>query len=151
MNTFKKDLAFGQKYEREAFQYFDYDKVIYNTRKNKSYDIVFYKNEGRYTVEVKADRRARDTGNLAIEYECYGKVSGISTTTSDYWLHFAIDNKQGKHMVYKIPTNDLRKIVKEGYRSIQLNNSTRARMWLVPTERVKEYICQPTNELVKRC
>jgi len=27
------------------------------------------------------------TGNIAIEYECYGKPSGINATESDYWFH----------------------------------------------------------------
>lgn len=35
-------------------------------------------------VEVKADRMTLDTGNLYFEYECRGKLSGISTTKADY-------------------------------------------------------------------
>ena len=27
------------------------------------------------------------TGNIAIEYESYGKPSGINATDSDYWFH----------------------------------------------------------------
>ena len=39
-------------------------------------------------IEVKSERDmwAR-TGNIAIEYESYGKPSGIAVTEADYWFH----------------------------------------------------------------
>ena len=38
-------------------------------------------------IEVKSERDVwQKTGNIAIEYECYGKPSGINTTESDYWF-----------------------------------------------------------------
>lgn len=41
--------------------------------------------DGSKKVEVKTDRMAHKTGNIAVEYECRGKPSGISTTEADYW------------------------------------------------------------------
>ena len=39
-------------------------------------------------IEVKSERDMwMRTGNIAIEYESYGKPSGISATESDYWFH----------------------------------------------------------------
>ena len=39
-------------------------------------------------IEVKSERDIwQKTGNIAIEYESYGKPSGISSTESDYWFH----------------------------------------------------------------
>ena len=39
-------------------------------------------------IEVKSERGMwLQTGNIAIEYECYGKPSGINATNSDYWFH----------------------------------------------------------------
>ena len=39
-------------------------------------------------IEVKSERDMwQRTGNIAIEYECYGKPSGINATESDYWFH----------------------------------------------------------------
>ena len=39
-------------------------------------------------IEVKSERGMwLQTGNIAIEYECYGKPSGINATDSDYWFH----------------------------------------------------------------
>jgi len=39
-------------------------------------------------IEVKSERDMwMRTGNIAIEYESYGKPSGIAATESDYWFH----------------------------------------------------------------
>ena len=39
-------------------------------------------------IEVKSERGMwLHTGNIAIEYESYGKPSGINATNSDYWFH----------------------------------------------------------------
>ena len=39
-------------------------------------------------IEVKSERDMwKRTGNIAIEFESYGKPSGISSTESDYWFH----------------------------------------------------------------
>ena len=39
-------------------------------------------------IEVKSERYVwKRTGNIAIEYECYGKPSGINATEADYWFH----------------------------------------------------------------
>ena len=39
-------------------------------------------------IEVKSERGMwLQTGNIAIEYESYGKPSGINATDSDYWFH----------------------------------------------------------------
>ena len=39
-------------------------------------------------IEVKSERDMwQRTGNIAIEYQSYGKPSGINATDSDYWFH----------------------------------------------------------------
>ena len=39
-------------------------------------------------IEVKSERGMwQNTGNIAIEFESYGKPSGIAATESDYWFH----------------------------------------------------------------
>ena len=44
-------------------------------------------------IEVKFDRKTRDTGNVFIEYESRGKPSGIKTTQADYWAYFIGDDE----------------------------------------------------------
>ena len=42
----------------------------------------------RQKIEVKSERDMwQRTGNIAIEYESYGKPSGINVTEADYWFH----------------------------------------------------------------
>ena len=64
--------------------------------KEKNFDIdLQYGNNGEQLVlsllnggkkiEVKTDRMAHKTGNIAIEFRCRGKLSGIATSEADYW------------------------------------------------------------------
>ena len=39
-------------------------------------------------IEVKSERDIwQKSGNIAIEYQSYGKPSGIQTNEADYWFH----------------------------------------------------------------
>lgn len=67
-NDFKYDLKVGQVKEEE----------LGNILNNK-------------TIEVKYDLRALDTENVYVEYFSRGKLSGISTSQSDYYC-FAFVN-----------------------------------------------------------
>ena len=62
-------------------------------------------------IEVKSERGMwLKTGNIAIEYESYGKPSGISVTESDYWFHnLCVDEEVYATLVFK--TDMLKKIV----------------------------------------
>ena len=62
-------------------------------------------------IEVKSERGMwLQTGNIAIEYESYGKPSGIASTESDYWFHnLCIEDEVYGTLVFK--TDTLRKIV----------------------------------------
>ena len=62
-------------------------------------------------IEVKTERDWWEkTGNIALEYECNGKPSGISSTQSDYWIHIlAKGNKNHCMLVFEVPR--LKKII----------------------------------------
>ena len=55
-------------------------------------------------IEVKTERDWWEkTGNIALEYECNGKPSGISATQSDYWIHIlAKGNKNHCMLVFEV-------------------------------------------------
>jgi len=63
------------------------------------------------TVEVKRDRRWKETGNLYIETECWSDVlacwyaSGISITRATHWSFILEDS------VLTVPTNNIRKAI----------------------------------------
>jgi hypothetical protein len=63
------------------------------------------------TVEVKADAKYLNTGNIYLEYECKRRdgwqPSGIAVSTADYWALVLADT-----LVIGIPTSVLRAIYK---------------------------------------
>ena len=62
---------------------FDIDLKYGQLREKKVHDIFSNKK-----IEVKTERDWWfKTGNIALEYECNGKPSGINATESDYWIH----------------------------------------------------------------
>lgn len=82
---FEADLGLGQKGEDVIL------KIIQKKYPNahriigyfRGYDIFIP--EVDIKVEVKSDRLSKKTGNIAIEYGCNNKASGIITTEADYW------------------------------------------------------------------
>ena len=62
---------------------FDIDLEYGQVREKKVADML----QGK-KIEVKSERGMwQRTGNIAIEFESYGKPSGIAATESDYWFH----------------------------------------------------------------
>jgi len=67
------------------------------------------------TAEVKTEKdKWKKTGNICIEYESYGKPSGIEATESDVWIHNLTDNDKFI-LGFIIPTETLKKIYEQGY------------------------------------
>ena len=89
-------------------------------------------------VEVKSERGMwMKTGNICIEYESYGKPSGIAATESDYWFHnlcigdnifctFIFDVPKLKQLIDKL---DFKKSVKGG-------DHNASKMWLVNIQKL---------------
>lgn len=69
-NDFKYDLQIGQIAEKKLADIFQNKKL-----------------------EVKYDKIASRTGNIAIEYESRGKLSGILTTEADYYCYIIAGTK----------------------------------------------------------
>ena len=87
---------------------FDIDLKYGQLREKKVHDIFSNKK-----IEVKTERDWWfKTGNIALEYECNGKPSGINATESDYWIHIlAKGNKNHCMLVFEV--KELKKIVKK--------------------------------------
>jgi hypothetical protein len=62
-------------------------------------------------IEIKSEKDIwQKSGNLCIEYESYGKPSGIKATESDYWFHnLCIGDDIYATIVFR--TDTLRKII----------------------------------------
>ena len=89
-------------------------------------------------IEVKSERGMwQKTGNIAIEYESYGKPSGIAATKSDYWFHnLCIDDDTFCTLVFK--TDSLKKIIDnlDYKRSVSGGDHNASKMYLVNLQKL---------------
>ena len=89
-------------------------------------------------IEVKSERDVwQKTGNIAIEYECYGKPSGINATESDYWFHnLCIGEDTFATIVFD--TKSLRRIIDnlDYKRSVSGGDNNASRMYLLNLQKL---------------
>jgi len=89
-------------------------------------------------IEVKSERDVwQKTGNIAIEYQSYGKPSGIDATESDYWFHnLCIGEDTYCTLVFE--TKNLRKIIDnlDYKRSVSGGDNYAAKMYLLNLQKL---------------
>ena len=59
-------------------------------------------------LEVKKDDWTVRTGNIAIEFECRGKPSGIQVTEADFWCHVI-----GHYFILVFPVDFLKRVFQD--------------------------------------
>ena len=92
---FDLDLKFGEFHEQLLFQSLS--------------------KTGNVTVEVKTDRLAVQTGNLAVEFRYRGRPSGIQTTKADEYFFVIVEQDGSIRYRLNIPTAKLKKIAYRRY------------------------------------
>lgn len=97
-NDFKYDLHIGQLAEKKLADIFENKKI-----------------------EVKYDKLAYKTGNIAIEYESRQKPSGISITKSDYYC-YVIANTVCDDIFILIEVEKLKKLCRQYYMKNSIKN-----------------------------
>ena len=89
-------------------------------------------------IEVKSERDMwQRTGNIAVEYESYGKPSGIKATESDYWFHnLCIGNETYATLVFR--TDVLRSIIDslDYTKSVNGGDHNASRMYLLNIQKL---------------
>ena len=89
-------------------------------------------------IEVKSERGMwMKTGNIAIEYQSYGKPSGIKATGSDYWFHnLCIGDNEYCTLVFK--TDVLRTIVDklDTFKTVSGGDHNASQMYLVNLQKL---------------
>lgn len=97
-NDFHENLEFAQEGERLVSDLLQEKlaglQILESNNNGKSHDIEALLGDRKVLFEVKEDVRVADTGNVVIEYESFGKPSGIKTTCADFWL-FRLHRKDG--------------------------------------------------------
>jgi len=134
---FKDDLKTGQQKENEIADYYrDLGlNAVISTGVDKDKDIVI---SGQ--LEVKYDRLAPQTGNIAIELKCRGKISGLSTTKSNAWVITTDDG------AWVCPTESLKHWVKDichntfgEWRLTPAGDNLESEVCLLPYNLIKNY------------
>lgn len=89
-------------------------------------------------IEVKSERGMwMRTGNIAIEYESYGKPSGIAATEADYWFHnLCMDDEVYATLVFK--TDHLKKIINnlDYVKSVNGGDNWASKMYLLNIQKL---------------
>jgi hypothetical protein len=118
---------------KENRKKFDLDLEYGQIREDKVADI-FSKSK----IEVKSERDLwQKTGNICIEYESWGKPSGIRATESDYWFHnLCIGENEYCTLVFK--TEVIKKIVDklDYFRSVSGGDNNASKMYLVNLQKL---------------
>ena len=111
---FEKDLKTAKSCELEIALYLvGRGNKVNKACDDRRFDIeITNRNGNKQKIEVKEDFMHSKTGNIAIEYECRGKPSGINTTESDqyiYKVHYADKNPR----IFSIKTDNLKRLLNE--------------------------------------
>lgn len=89
-------------------------------------------------IEVKSERdKWQGTGNIAVEYESYGKPSGIKATESDYWFHnLCIGDDTYATLVFR--TDILRNIIDsiDSVRTVKGGDNMASKMYLLNIQKL---------------
>ena len=140
---FQEDLKRGQLYEIKALQYLKYNTYEIKKGYYSACDLIL---DNTTKVEVKSERLAGITGNIAVEYSCNGRPSGILSTEADLWGHFIVYDAYEEF--YLIPIQDLRNIVRN-CRSVRGGDGGRSQMYLVNKSLIQQYKTEKINKEIK--
>lgn len=137
--NFYNDLKFAEKYELLVPTIIENDG--FERCNNKDYDIMLKHGDVNKYYEVKCDKLMFKTGNICIEYECYNKPSGITTSKSDYYVYFEL-LPDDKHNVYIIPTKKIKKRIAENKykKSINGGDYKKSKFYLFDKNIFKKYL-----------
>ena len=112
---------------------FDIDLQFGSIREDKIADMLTNKK-----IEVKSERgKWMETGNICIEYQSYGKPSGIEATEADFWFHnLCIGDEIFCTLVFDVPK--LKKLVKklDYLKSVSGGAHNASRMYLVNIQKL---------------
>lgn len=118
---------------KENRKKFDLDLKYGTVREDKVVEMLQDKK-----IEVKSERGMwMKTGNIAIEYESWGKPSGIRATESDYWFHnLCVGDNEYCTLVFK--TEVLRTIVDklDKFKTVSGGDNNASKMFLINLQKL---------------
>jgi hypothetical protein len=85
------------------------ESASYKQKKEKDF-VVTFDGDKKVVFEHKADFKATDTWNLAIEYLCNGRRSGLASTNAHIWISSVMEPNTGVWRDYMGRVDKLREI-----------------------------------------
>jgi hypothetical protein len=110
---FKKDFPVAKITEMQMAKYLtETQNMKYiDDCDNSDYDILMeFSNGKQVTIEIKEDFTCEKTGNIGVEFESWGRKTGIQISKADFYL-YKIHRPDGKKGVYIIPTDNLKEMI----------------------------------------
>jgi len=138
----RKDLAWGERWERVIGLYLFFNGVSEMTYNNDSrYDIkgVYKSNVTKF--EIKSDRY-KNTGNMALEIYDNGKLSGISVSEADVFIYNYTNISELYVYLFFIPLSELKKVLKDNESTLRIikgGDDKEASIILLPMAEYKKY------------
>jgi len=90
-------------------------------------------------IEVKTERdKWKETGNIAIEFSCRDKPSGIAVTQAKWWVHVLADGDE-TYCMLMFPTDKLKKIARHHHADGKVVNGgddNLSKMVLIPLKEI---------------
>ena len=115
--NFAKDLKIEESTKKEVIDFLtNFDFKLVKDNDDYRYDLKMSDGENEYTIEIKEDFMCKDTGNVAVEYYCRGKPSGIGRTEADiyfYKIHYDDD------ILYILTSTNKLKTAIENYKYVR--------------------------------
>lgn len=112
--NFVKDLRVANETEKEVADLIElhFGLSIKEIGETGAYDILASGPNGLIKFEVKEDFIVQDTGNVALEYECRGKPSGIATTEADYYIYKLNYDNGPEYVIHSV--GELKEMIEKG-------------------------------------
>ncbi len=87
--NFRQDLKTAKETENDVANILitKYGATILDKNDTNSHDIICDVSGKEFVIEIKEDFQCGKTGNVALEYSCRGKPSGIETTKAEYYIY----------------------------------------------------------------
>lgn len=106
-----KSIKQNKKIEKEVMEYFKKKGLnVIQDNEDRNYDFLVEKDGITKTYELKTDyyvTRDNDTENMFIEYESWGRCSGICSTKSDWYVYYFYNLKE----MWFIQTHELKFLI----------------------------------------
>ena len=138
--SFSQDLEYGNRIQQKVLE--EYYPYPYRVMEDyfPYWDVVVFRDGKHQFFEFKADRRAANTGNLAIETLCNKKPSGISATKADYWIHCVCVGDTVLE-VYEIPVKTLSQmVIRNDWDSIRECDDGKNVMYIFKKEKFAQWL-----------